>query len=71
VTSIVITHDLKTAQKVADRIVMLYPLARLGPSEPQVIFDGPPARLRPCGDPRVLQFVEGEARERLGELAQG
>src|SRR5437870_4363378 len=28
VTSMVVTHDLKTVTKVADRIVMLYPLAR-------------------------------------------
>ncbi len=30
VTSIVVTHDMRTAQKVADRVVMLYPLSRLG-----------------------------------------
>ena len=29
VTSVVVTHDMRTAQKVADRVVMLYPLARL------------------------------------------
>jgi phospholipid/cholesterol/gamma-HCH transport system ATP-binding protein len=70
VTSIVITHDLKTLQKVADRIVMLYPLARLKPGEAQVLFDGMPADLQQCTDPRVRQFVEGEARERLNELAR-
>jgi phospholipid/cholesterol/gamma-HCH transport system ATP-binding protein len=68
VTSIVVTHDMKTAQKVADRLVMLYPLARLKPDEPQVLFDGTPAELRQCRDPRVVQFVEGEAQERLQEL---
>ncbi len=31
VTSIVVTHDMKTAQKVGDRVVMFYPLARLRP----------------------------------------
>jgi phospholipid/cholesterol/gamma-HCH transport system ATP-binding protein len=70
VTSLVITHDMKTALKVADRILMLYPLARLKPDEPQILFDGPPALLRQCPDPRVLQFVEGEARDRLEELAR-
>jgi phospholipid/cholesterol/gamma-HCH transport system ATP-binding protein len=70
VTSIVITHDMKTVTKVADRIVMFYPLARLRPGEPQMIFDGSPADLRACPDPRVRQFVEGEARERLNELAR-
>ncbi len=71
VTSIVVTHDMKTAQKVADRIVMLHPLVRLRTGEGQVIFNGPPAELRASQDPRVLQFIEGEARERLAELAAG
>ncbi|HEV3257906.1 MAG TPA: ABC transporter ATP-binding protein [Gemmataceae bacterium] len=70
VTSIVVTHDMKTAQKVADRVVMLYPLARLTPGERQVLFDGTPAELKQCRDVRVLQFVEGEARERLAERDQ-
>src|SRR6188472_1953687 len=38
VTSIVVTHDMKTAQKVADRLVMLYPLTRLKSNESQIIF---------------------------------
>ena len=46
VTSIVVTHDMKNASKVADRIVMLYPLARLDGDESQIIFDGTPARNR-------------------------
>ena len=29
VTSVVVTHDMKTVRKVADRVVMLYPLSRL------------------------------------------
>jgi phospholipid/cholesterol/gamma-HCH transport system ATP-binding protein len=70
VTSIVVTHDMKTVQKVADRIVMLYPLSRLGPGESQVLFDGTPEELARCTEPRVRQFVEGEARDRLGELAR-
>jgi phospholipid/cholesterol/gamma-HCH transport system ATP-binding protein len=70
VTSIVVTHDMKTVLKVADRVVMLYPLARLGADEPQILFDGTPAELQACDDPRVRQFVEGEARERLAELRE-
>jgi phospholipid/cholesterol/gamma-HCH transport system ATP-binding protein len=69
VTSLVVTHDMKTVLKVADRIVMLYPLSRLRPGEPQVLFDGTPEELRACPDERVRQFVEGEARDRLEELA--
>jgi phospholipid/cholesterol/gamma-HCH transport system ATP-binding protein len=70
VTSVVVTHDMKTVLKVADRIVMLYPLARLGPSEPQVLFDGTAEQLQQSGDPRVRQFVVGEARERLREMTR-
>ena len=51
VTSIVVTHDMRTVEKVANRVVMLYPLARLARDEPQVLYDGPPdgleGRLRP------------------------
>ena len=70
VTSIVVTHEMKTVQKVADRVVMLYPLPRLKPGEKQILFDGPPDALKDHGDERVRQFVEGEARDRLRELAQ-
>jgi phospholipid/cholesterol/gamma-HCH transport system ATP-binding protein len=65
VTSVVVTHDMKTVERVADRVVMLFPLARLRPDEGQVLFDGPPAALRQAPDPRVTQFVEGDARDRL------
>jgi phospholipid/cholesterol/gamma-HCH transport system ATP-binding protein len=71
VTSIVVTHDMKTAQKVADRVVMLYPLPRLGPGERQILFDGSPDQLRDCPDRRVRQFIHGEAGARLQEIAAG
>jgi len=70
VTSVVVTHEMKTTFKVADRVVMLYPLSRLTPGENQVLFDGTPDELRQATDPRVRQFVEGEARDRLQEMAQ-
>ncbi len=70
VTSIVVTHDMHTARKVPDRVVMLYPLARLKPDEPQVIYDGPPSALEHARDSRVTQFVRGEAGERLMEMAR-
>jgi len=68
VTSIVVTHDMRTAYKVADRVVMLYPLARLRADEPQIIYDGPNDTIEQCEDPRVVQFVRGEAGERLMEM---
>ena len=67
VTSIVVTHDMHTARKVADRIVMLYPLFRLRPDDPQIVFEGTPADLDRSRDPRVRQFVEGRAGNRLTE----
>ena len=70
VTSIVVTHDMNNARKVSDRIVMLYPLARLDVYEPQILFDGPPAAIDKCGDKRVTQFVRGEAGERLMEMRE-
>jgi phospholipid/cholesterol/gamma-HCH transport system ATP-binding protein len=68
-TGVVVTHDMKTVYKVADRVVMLYPLTRLEPGEPQIIYDGPPEGLETATDPRVGQFVRGEAGERLLEMA--
>jgi phospholipid/cholesterol/gamma-HCH transport system ATP-binding protein len=60
---------MRTARKVADRLIMLYPLSRLRPDEPQIVYDGPAARVDEADDPRVTQFVEGKAQERLMELA--
>ncbi len=70
VTSVVVTHDMQTVTKVADRVVMLHPLARLEDDEPQVIFDGGPDELQRCKDLRVAQFVRGEAGERLIEMGE-
>lgn len=69
VTSIVVTHDMNTVQKVADRVVMLYPLSRLSPNDSQIIFEGTAEEAFNSEDPKVWQFVHGEAGERLEELA--
>jgi phospholipid/cholesterol/gamma-HCH transport system ATP-binding protein len=61
---------MKNALKVSDRIVMLYPLSRLGPQESQVIFDGTPDEILKSKDKRVSQFVRGEAGERLMEMQE-
>jgi phospholipid/cholesterol/gamma-HCH transport system ATP-binding protein len=70
VTSVVVTHDMNSARKVADRIIMLYPLSRLRPEEPQIIFDGTPEELDRAEDRRVIQFIHGEAGERLMEMRE-
>lgn len=69
VSSIVVTHEMSTVRKVADRVVMFYPLSRLRPDEPQIVFEGTAEEAFSTPDPRVSQFVHGQARERLQELA--
>jgi phospholipid/cholesterol/gamma-HCH transport system ATP-binding protein len=68
-TGVVVTHDMKTVFKVADRVIMLYPLSRLAPGESQILYNGPPGAIEDAPDPRVRQFVRGEAGERLREMA--
>jgi phospholipid/cholesterol/gamma-HCH transport system ATP-binding protein len=70
VTSVVVTHDMNTARKVADRVIMLYPLFRLRPGDRQIVFDGTAAELDRSTDPRISQFVEGRAGARLMELRE-
>ena len=53
VTSIVVTHDMNSAFKVADRIVMLH--------EGRLIIDGPPTQIQKSDVPVVRRFVMGEA----------
>ncbi len=69
ITSIVVTHDMTTVGRVADRVLMLYPLPRLEPRESQIIFEGSPAEAFNAADQRVYQFVHGQAGERIQELS--
>ncbi len=52
VTSVVVTHDMVSARKVADRILMIY--------EGKFIFDGTPDETMKTTDSRVRCFVEGK-----------
>ena len=52
VTSLVITHDMGSAYRVADRIGMLYDGA--------IRFMGTPEELQACPDPVVKGFIEGK-----------
>jgi phospholipid/cholesterol/gamma-HCH transport system ATP-binding protein len=54
VTSIVVTHDMSSAYKIADRIMMIY-----GGS---IIFNGTPEEVRSTKNEYVRQFVEGSSR---------
>lgn len=53
VTSVVVTHDMTSAYKVADRIIMLY--------RGKIIADGTPDWYRTSTDHRVRRFVDGKA----------
>lgn len=55
VTSIVVTHDLISAFKVADHMVMLH--------EGRVVLAGAPAEFRASTDPIVSRFLRGEASD--------
>ena len=69
VTSVIVTHEMSTVRKVADRVIMFYPLSRLEPGQSQVVFEGTPDEAFSSDDPQVSQFVYGEAGERMQELA--
>lgn len=53
VTSIAITHDMKSAYKIADKIAMLY--------NGVIIDTGLPDEIKNSSNPVVKQFVEGSA----------
>jgi phospholipid/cholesterol/gamma-HCH transport system ATP-binding protein len=63
VTSVVVTHDMNSAFRIADRIVMLY--------EGKLIFDGTPDQIRQNDRPEIHRFVLGQASpEELAALHQ-
>ena len=53
VTSIVITHDIVSTYKVADRVAMLY--------QGKIIATGPPEEIRDSNNPIIQQFISGAA----------
>jgi len=66
ITSVVVTHDMQSAYKIADRISMLY--------EGRIIFTGTPEEVQATTNPVVVQFINGFAdgpitRSELEEMA--
>ena len=59
-SGLVITHDMHSAYKIADRISMLY--------QGRLIFTGTPEEVRNTDDPVVSQFVHGRAH---GPITEG
>jgi phospholipid/cholesterol/gamma-HCH transport system ATP-binding protein len=61
ITSIVVTHDMVSAYKIADRIAMLY--------KGKIITIGAPDEIKNTKDPIVKQFITGAARGPITEDA--
>jgi len=55
VTSVVVTHDMKSAYKIGDRIIMLH--------EAKIIADGDAEHIRNHPHPAVQQFIHGKVSE--------
>jgi phospholipid/cholesterol/gamma-HCH transport system ATP-binding protein len=53
ITSVVVTHDIKSAYLVGDRIAMLH--------EGKIIFSGTPDEVRETQNPMLRQFIEGNS----------
>jgi phospholipid/cholesterol/gamma-HCH transport system ATP-binding protein len=62
VTSIAVTHDMKSAYKIADRIVMLH--------NGKIIADGDADCIHNHSDPIVQQFIKGEISKKELEALQ-
>ncbi len=58
VTSIAVTHDMASAYKIADRIVMLY--------DGKAICDGTPEEIKSTDNPVVRQFINGSSVGPIG-----
>ncbi len=55
ITSVAVTHDMTSAYKIADRIIMLH--------EGKIIADGEPEYIREHPDSTVQQFIKGQVSE--------
>ncbi len=59
-TTVIITHDMASAYKTADRIAMMH--------EGKIIFDGTAVEVRATDNPYVQQFIQGRARGPIDPL---
>ncbi|HVP39474.1 MAG TPA: ABC transporter ATP-binding protein [Candidatus Saccharimonadales bacterium] len=59
-TSIAVTHDMKSAYFIADRLAMLY--------QGRIVFAGTPQETRNAANPVVQQFIEGSSEGPLAAL---
>ena len=59
VTSFVVTHDMKSAYHIADKIAMMY--------KGKIVLEGTPLEIQKTGDPVVHQFVNGLSKGPITE----
>ncbi len=59
VTSIVVTHDMKSAYHIADKIAMMY--------KGKIILEGTPEQIQSTSDPVVHQFINGLSKGPITE----
>jgi len=62
VTSIAVTHDMKSAYKMADRIAMLY--------GGKIIEVGTPQQIKASANPVVQQFIQGKAEGPITQCSE-
>ena len=62
VTSIVVTHDMRSARRVGNRVLMLH--------DKKIYANGPPEEFFASSDPIVRQFVDGiaDVKENFREI---
>ena len=56
ITSVVVTHDIASANKIADRVLLIH--------QGRIICDGTPEQVREAENAVVQRFIRGEANER-------
>jgi len=61
VTSLVVTHDMKSAYHIADKIAMMY--------KGKIILEGSPKQIQQAQDPVVHQFINGFSKGPITEVA--
>lgn len=60
VTSLVVTHDMKSAYHIADKIAMMY--------KGKIILEGTPGQIQATADPVVHQFINGLSKGPITEV---
>ena len=58
ITSVAVTHDMKSACKIGDRLALLF--------DGRIVFEGTPDEIRSTEDELVKQFIEGRAHGPIG-----